>query len=78
MFRYSRRPLPNVNKHGEQRCGTFGVTDPDKELCFFWLFSKGAYIYVPQNPILSKNHRVSFLFSHMVFYHADCILLSTY
>ncbi len=28
IFRCSRRPLPNVNKQGEQRPGTFGVTDP--------------------------------------------------
>ena len=28
IFRCSRRPLTNVNKQGEQRCGTYGVTDP--------------------------------------------------
>ncbi len=27
IFRCSRRPLPNVNKQGEQSHGTFGVTD---------------------------------------------------
>ncbi len=29
VFRCSRRPLPKVNKQGEQSHGTFGVTDSD-------------------------------------------------
>ncbi len=45
-FRWSRRPLPNVNKQGEQRCGTFGVTDPvmwyitqpQWRRCYVWIY----------------------------------------
>ena len=34
---FCRRPLPNVNKQAEQRCGTFGVTDPVKNDPGSWI-----------------------------------------